>query len=175
MCSTLDPCESLYSCRDFFFIIVMNADNDFINILNEFYPFERYIVRTPKSIEPVFDDLILTEIFVPKTEIKPIIHNDELVCFTGVKNDEIYVKVKGVVGEMRIGYFDFASHIREAIRDIVITDFGPYEWQSLYVQDEDEELPELEKVLSGQKALIEKKYEECVIKDDTPNTRFVHV
>ena len=150
----------------------MNADNDFINILNEFYPFERYIVRTPKSIEPVFDDLILTEIFVPKTEIKPIIHNDKLVCFTGVENDEIYVKVKGVAGEMRIGYFDFAPHIREAIRDIVITDFGPYEWQSLYVQDEDEEFPELEKVLSEQKALIEKKYEECVIKDDTPNTRF---
>ena len=135
----------------------MNADDDFINILNEFYPFERYIVRTPKSIEPVFNDLILTEIFVPK------------------KNDEVYVKVKGVAGEIRIGYFDFAPHIRKAIRDIVITDFGPYEWQSLYVQDEDEEFPELEKVLSEQKALIEKKYEECVIKDDTPNTRFVHV
>ena len=135
----------------------MNADDDFINILNEFYPFERYIVRTPKSIEPVFDDLILTEIFVPK------------------KNDEVYVKVKGVAGEIRIGYFDFAPHIREAIRNIVITDFGHYEWQSLYVQDEDEEFPELEKVLSEQKALIEKKYEECVIKDDTPNTRFVHV
>ena len=147
----------IFLAEAFFFIIIMNADNDFINILNEFYPFERYIVRTPKSIEPIFDDLILTEIFVPK------------------KNDEIYVKVKGVAGEMRIGYFDFASHIREAIRDIVITDFGPYEWQSLYVQDEDEELPELEKVLSEQKALIEKKYEECVIKDDTPNTRFVHV
>ena len=157
MCSTLDPCESLYSCRDFFFIIIMNADNDFINIFNEFYPFERYIVRTPKSIEPVFDDLILTEIFVPK------------------KNDEVYVKVKGVAGEIRIGYFDFAPHIREAIRNIVITDFGHYEWQSLYVQDEDEELPELEKVLSEQKALIEKKYKECVIKDDTPNIRFVHV
>ena len=135
----------------------MNADKDFINIFNEFYPFERYIVRTPKSIEPVFNDLILTEIFVPK------------------KNDEVYVKVKGVAGEIRIGYFDFAPHIREAIRNIVITDFGHYEWQSLYVQDEDEELPELEKVLSEQKALIEKKYEECVIKDDTPNIRFVHV
>ena len=135
----------------------MNADDDFINILNEFYPFERYIVRTPKSIEPVFNDLILTDIFVPK------------------KNDEVYVKVKGVAGEIRIGYFDFAPHIREAIRNIVITDFGHYEWQSLYVQDENEEFPELEKVLSEQKALIEKKYEECVIKDDTPNTRFVHV
>ena len=135
----------------------MNADKDFINIFNEFYPFERYIVRTPKSIEPVFDDLILTEIFVPK------------------KNDEVYVKVKGVAGEIRIGYFDFAPHIRETIRDIVITDFGPYEWQSLYVEGEDEELPKLEKVLSEQKALIEKKYEECVIKDDTPNTCFVHV
>ena len=83
--------------------------------------------------------------------------------------------MRGVAGEIRIGYFDFASHIREAIRNIVITDFGHYEWQSLYVQDENEEFPELEKVLSEQKALIEKKYEECVIKDDTPNTRFVHV
>ena len=147
----------IFLAEAFFFIIIMNADDDFINILNEFYPFERYIVRTPKSIEPVFDDLILTEIFVPK------------------KNDEVYVKVKGVAGEIRIGYFDFAPHIREAIRNIVITDFGHYEWQSLYVQDEDEELPELEKVLSEQKALIEKKYKECVIKDDTPNIRFVHV
>ena len=147
----------IFLAEAFFFIIIMNADKDFINIFNEFYPFERYIVRTPKSIEPVFDDLILTEIFVPK------------------KNDEVYVKVKGVAGEMRIGYFDFAPHIREAIRNIVITDFGHYEWQSLYVQDEDEELPELEKVLSEQKALIEKKYKECVIKDDTPNIRFVHV
>ena len=83
--------------QGFFFIIIMNADDDFINILNEFYPFERYIVRTPKSIEPVFNDLILTEIFVPK------------------KNDEVYVKMKGVAGEIRIGYFDFAPHIREAI------------------------------------------------------------
>ena len=147
----------IFLAEAFFFIIIMNADKDFINIFNEFYPFERYIVRTPKSIEPVFNDLILTEIFVPK------------------KNDEVYVKVKGVAGEIRIGYFDFASHIREAIRNIVITDFGHYEWQSLYVQDEDEELPELEKVLSEQKALIEKKYKECVIKDDTPNIRFVHV
>ena len=165
----------IFLAEAFFFIIIMNADKDFINIFNEFYPFERYIVRTPKSIEPVFDDLILTEIFVPKTEIKPIIHNDKLVGFTGVEYDEIYVKVRGVAGEIRIGYFDFASHIREAIRNIVITDFGHYEWQSLYVQDEDEELPELEKVLSEQKALIEKKYKECVIKDDTPNIRFVHV
>ena len=150
-------------------------DREFINVINEYYPFERYIVKRPKSLNPTFDDLILTELFVPKTEIKPIIHNDKLVCFTGVKHDEIYVKVKGVAGEMRIGYFDFAPHIRETIRDIVITDFGPYEWQSLYVEGEDEELPKLEKVLSEQKALIEKKYEECVIKDDTPNTCFVHV
>lgn len=150
-------------------------DREFINVINEYYPFERYIVKSPKSLDPTFDDLILTELFVPKTEIKPIIHNDKLVCFTGVKHDEIYVKVKGVAGEMRIGYFDFAPHIRETIRDIVITDFGPYEWQSLYVEGEDEELPKLEKVLSEQKALIEKKYEECVIKDDTPNTCFVHV
>lgn len=153
----------------------MNADSDFINIFNEFYPFERYIVRTPKSIEPVFDDLILTEIFVLNTEIKPIIYDDRLVGFTGVKSDEIYVKVKGAAGEIRIGYFDFASHIREAIRNIIITDLGHYEWQSLYVQDEDEDLPELEEMLNEQKSLIETKYGECLIKKDSINARFVHV
>ena len=165
----------IFLAEAFFFFIIIMEDREFINVINEYYPFERYIVKSPKSLDPTFDDLILTELFVPKTEIKPIIHNDKLVCFTGVKHDEIYVKVKGVAGEMRIGYFDFAPHIRETIRDIVITDFGPYEWQSLYVEGEDEELPKLEKVLSEQKALIEKKYEECVIKDDTPNTCFVHV
>ena len=165
----------IFLAEAFFFFIIIMEDREFINVINEYYPFERYIVKSPKSLDPTFDDLILTELFVPKTEIKPIIHNDKLVCFTGVKHDEIYVKVKGVAGEMRIGYFDFAPHIREAIRSIVITDFGPYEWQSLYVEGEDEELPKLEKVLSEQKALIEKKYKECVIKDDTPNIRFVHV
>jgi hypothetical protein len=44
-------------------------DKEFIDVFNEYYPFERYILKNPKSIENLFDDLLLTEIFVPKTEI----------------------------------------------------------------------------------------------------------
>lgn len=151
------------------------ADKEFINVINEYYPFERYILKTPKSIEPTFDDLVLTELFVPSTEIKPVLHNDQVVCFTRVNPDEIYVKVKGKVGEMRIGYYDFAKHIREEIRCIILEDMGGFNWQSLYVQDEDEDLPDLEEMLNEQKSLIEVKYGECPIKKGSLNARFVHV
>ena len=100
------------------------TDKEFINVINKYYPFERYIVKTPKSIEPTFDDLVLTELFVPSTEIKPVLYNDKLVCFTRVNPNEIYVKVKGKAGEIRIGYYDFADHIREEIRGIILEDMG---------------------------------------------------
>ena len=51
----------------------MSYDNDFINTFNEYYPFERYIVKEPKKINYLFDDVLLTELFVPSTEIKPCI------------------------------------------------------------------------------------------------------
>lgn len=150
-------------------------DQDFINIFNTFYPFERYILRSPKSIEPLFDDIFITELFILTTEIKPIIDNDKLISFTEVNNNEIYLKVNGKAGEMRIGYFDFSDSIREEIIGIVITDMGYINWQSLYVQDEDEDIPDLEEMLNTQKSLIEEKYGECHVKIDTPSTRLIHI
>ena len=47
-------------------------DKEFINTFNEYYPFERYIVKEPKKINYLFDDVLLTELFVPSTEIKPV-------------------------------------------------------------------------------------------------------
>lgn len=134
------------------------ADKSFINVFNEYYPFDRYIIEEPKSIEPTFDDLFLTEVFVPNTEIKPIIHNDSLVSFTEVNRDEIYVKVKCKTEEFRIGYYDFEDNIRRSIINIVIEDFGEYEWECLYCQDEDTEYPELQSAINRQEALIEAKY-----------------
>ena len=37
----------------------MNVE-EFVNVFNEYYPFERYIVKTPKSIVYLFDDAQLT-------------------------------------------------------------------------------------------------------------------
>ena len=151
-------------------------DREFITIFNEYYPFTRYIIKKPKSIEPTFDDLYLTELFVPNTKIEPIIHNDKFVGFTKINNDEIYVKVKCKNNEeLRIGYYDFAEHIRDEIMYITINDMGNYNWQSLYVQDEDEDIPDLEDMLNEQKILIEAKYKKCYIKMDTPSTRFIHI
>lgn len=127
------------------------ADRDFINIFNEYYPFDRYIVKNPKKINYLFDDALLTEIFIPKVEIKPI-KNDRITRWTKVDNKEIYVKIKGKAGEMRFAYFDFNDSIRETIRGIIIEDFGC--WQSLYVEEDND--TELNKVLQEQKFLIRK-------------------
>lgn len=140
------------------------ADKSFINIFNEYYPFDRYIIEEPKSIEPTFDDLFLTEVFVPKTEIKPLLYNGKFVCYTEVNKDEIYVKVKCKTEEFRIGYYDFEDHIRRSIINTVIEDFGEYQWECLYCQDEDTEYPELQSAINRQKALIEAKYNTKTLK-----------
>lgn len=126
-----------------------NYDEDFISIFNECYPFERYIVKNPKPINCLFDDAVLTEVFVPYTEIKPILHDGKFIGHTSVNNDEVYVKIKGNAGEMRFSYFDFSDGVRENIRDIIVGDMGEYEYESLYVDHEDEE-PDLVEMLMTQ-------------------------
>lgn len=142
----------------------MNYDKNFINTFNGYYPFERYILKEPKQVNSLFDDVLLTEIFIPSTEIKPITDdNGNLITFTEVPEDEIYVKLKGPGGEFRMSYFDFADHIREEIRYSVILDFGQYEWECLYVDHEDDD-DELKEALQIQKDKIIEKYGSCEIK-----------
>lgn len=146
------------------------TDKDFIDTYNECYPFERYIVKNPKKINYLFDDALLCELFIPSTEIKPIIHDGEFVGHTKVNEDEIYIKLKcknecdDNWTEFRMAYYDFNDHIREEIRYIIISDFGRYEWECLYVDYED--VDDLEIALEIQKKLIEEKYGVCNIKDD---------
>ena len=137
---------------------------DFINVFNEYYPFERYIVKTPKSIVYLFDDALLTELFIPSTEIKPIVLDGQFIGHTKVPKNEIYVKVKGSAGEMRFALFDFADDVIDDIMSIVISDFGGYEWECLYVDHEDDN-EDLKTALLEQKRLIEEKYGECGIKN----------
>ena len=137
---------------------------DFINVFNEYYPFERYIVKTPKSIVYLFDDALLTELFIPSTEIKPIVLDGQFIGHTKVPNNEIYVKVKGSAGEMRFALFDFADAVIDDIMCIVISDFGGYEWEGLYVDHEGDN-EDLKTALLEQKRLIEEKYGECGIKN----------
>ena len=62
-------------------------------------------------LNPIFDDLILMELFVSDTEIKPVLHNGHVVYFTNINPNEVYIKA----GEMRIAYYDLAGHIRDEI------------------------------------------------------------
>lgn len=141
----------------------MNVE-EFVNVFNEYYPFERYIVKTPKSFVYLFDDAQLTEVFVPSTEIKPIVIDGQFIGHTKVPTDEIYIKVKGPAGEMRFALYDFADAVIDEIISIVISDFGGYEWECLYVEHEDDN-EDLKTALLEQKRLIEEKYGECTIKD----------
>lgn len=141
----------------------MNVE-EFINVFNEYYPFERYIVKVPKSFVYLFDDALLTEVFIPSTEIKPIVLDGQFMGHTKVPKKEIYVKVKGPAGEMRFALFDFADAVIEDIMWIVISDFGGYEWEGLYVDHENDN-EDLKIALLEQKRLIEEKYGECNVKD----------
>ena len=153
------------------------TDTEFINVFNEYYPFEKYIVKTPKPIDNLFDDLLLIELFVPNTKIEPILYdkNDgtkSILTWIKINKDEIYIKVKGVSGEARLAYYDFSDHIREEIRGIIIKDMGGFNWQSLYVEAEDEN--SLKEMLNEQKTLLESKYGECSIKKDSINAHFIY-
>lgn len=150
-------------------------DKDFLNTFNEYYPFERYIVKEPKRINYLFDDVVLTELFVPSTELKPIIRDGKYVGSTQINDDDIYVKLKTSSGEFRMAYYDFNDHIREEIRSVIIDDFGGWEWECLYISyddgdDENEDQQCADKVLSDalqtQKKLIKDKYGVCNIKDN---------
>ena len=141
---------------------------EFINEFNSYYPFERYIVKNPKPINRLFDDVVVTELFVPNTEIKPIIENGRFVGHTKINNDEIYIKLKGKAGEMRFALYDLTDVVIYDIIGDIINDFGDYEWEGLYVEHEEidgENNDSLKTALLEQKRLIEKKYGECVIKD----------
>lgn len=144
-----------------------NYDEDFLKTFNECYPFERYIFKDPKPLGMTFDDILLTEVFVPYTEIKPMFNEDgSFSRYTKIPYNKVFVKVIGNAGEMRIGYLDFEDHIREMIRYNFIEDFGGYEYEGLYVDHEDEgdDNASLIAVLKKQKTLIEEKYGECNVK-----------
>ena len=140
------------------------TDKDFIDTYNEYYPFERYIVKNPQQINYLFDDVLLCELFIPSTEIKPIIHEGEFVGFTKINDDDVYIKLKTSAGEIRMAYYDFNDHIREEVRHIIISDFGHYEFECLYVEHEDDS--DLSIALQIQKKLIEEKYGTCNVKDN---------
>jgi hypothetical protein len=65
-----------------------------------------------------------------------------------------------------MAYYDFNDHVREEIRNIIISDFGNYEWECLYVEHEDDGDEDLKKALLAQKKLIEEKYGTCNVKDN---------
>ena len=90
--------------------------------------------------------------------------DDQFIGFTEIPKNEIYVKVKGSAGDMRFALVDFADSVIEDIMCIVISDFGVYEWEGLYVEHEDDD-EYLKTALLEQKRLIEEKYGECGIKD----------
>ena len=143
-------------------------DKKFLNVFNEYYPFERYIFKEPKSLGLTFDDAVLTELFVPYTEIKPILNPDgSFARFTKLNPNEVYVKVKGDAGEMRFAYIDFNDHIRQQIQWDFVEDLGQYNYELLYVEPENEnDNAELKELLKVQFRLIKDKYGDCKIKNN---------
>lgn len=145
---------------------------DFLSVFNDRYPFERYIFNTPCNLGNLFDDVLVTEVFVPSTEIKPYFSdNGEYIDSTEVPVDEIYLKLKGPGGEFRMGLIDFDKPIYENVIFKLYEDFGEYAWECLYMDyDEEDAYDELQEVLLDQKRMITNKYGICNIKEYVDKT-----
>jgi hypothetical protein len=145
---------------------------DFLSVFNDRYPFERYIFNTPCSLDNLFDDVLVTEVFVPSTEIKPYFSDDgQYLDSTEVPVDEIYLKLKGPGGEFRMGLIDFDKPIYENVIFRLYEDFGDYAWECLYMDyDEEDTYDELQEVLLEQKRMITNKYGVCNIKEHVDKT-----
>ncbi len=149
----------------------MDYDEDFLSTFNVWYPLERYIFEEPKSLGLDFDDVQLMEIFVPSTKIEQIFSNGQYMGSTHVHPDDVYVKVKGPAGEMRFGYMDFNSHIRDTIIEEFYEDFGDC-FQYLYIDTEDAEIiEELKCILNKQYTLIMERYGTCKVTKNIPGCR----
>ena len=120
----------------------------------------------------MFDDVLVIEVFVPSTEIKPYFSEDGQ-CFDSneIPKDEIYLKLKGPGVEFRMGLIDFDKHIYENVIFRLYEDFGDYAWECLYMDyDEEDAYDELQEVLLEQKRMITNKYGICNIKEHVDKT-----
>ena len=142
----------------------MTHDEAFLDIFNFHYPFVRYIIQNPKSIGNLYDDAILTEIFIPRID-----NSEELIG-----SEEVYIEIKGKAGRMRFAFYDFEEHIRLNIIRIIIEDFGSYEYECLYI-DNDDTYDVLKLKLDTQKKLITEKYGECFVKNDNYLANFLNL
>lgn len=142
----------------------MTHDESFLDIFNFHYPFEKYIVLNPKSIGNLYDDAILTEIFIPRID-----NSEELIG-----SEEVYIEIKGKAGRMRFAFYDFEEHIRLNIIRIIIEDFGSYEYECLYI-DNDNTYDVLKSKLDVQKKLITEKYGECFVKNNNYLANFLNL
>ena len=140
-------------------------NTDFINTFNEYYPFERFIFSKPKQINYLFDDVMITELFIPSTEIKPVTDGDgRLEYHTSFDIETIYVKLEVSGKSFRMALYDFAPHIIDEITYSVINDFDSYAWECLYCETEDDS--DLKEALFKQREMITQKYGKCKIKDN---------
>lgn len=142
----------------------MTHDEMFLDVFNFHYPFEKYIVLNPEPIGFLYDDAILTEIFIPRI--------DDLEKLIG--SEKVYVEIKGKAGRMRFAFYDFEEHIRLNIIRIIIEDFGDYEYECLYI-DNNDTYDVLKPKLDIQKKLIIEKYGECFVKNDNYLANFLNL
>lgn len=148
------------------------AIQDFINTFNEYYPFDTYILKTPKQINTLFEEILITEIFIPNTNINPILSEERKnTCFTSINKKDIYVNVLVKGMEFKMWFYDFAEHVQENIVNSVIDDFEPLEWENLYIDYEEE--TKLSEILQEQQKLLILKYGFCNIKNNIYNSQLL--
>jgi hypothetical protein len=121
----------------------------FLNIFNDYYPFERYIFIAPLEYPKTMH---VSEIYVkeiPDGDFNP---------------EDVLITLKSSDGEIEFSYFGLSNDLQGKISDGFRLDLGYREFEMLYSERECEK--ELGKKLTQQYKLIMQKYGECHIKEN---------
>lgn len=117
------------------------TEKEFIRMLCETYPFQRYIFRLPRSLTFYNVRAIIKEFFI-----------------TDDKNPLVTIWIGDVY--IDIPYFDFKEHTRTEIINLTMEDISLESWDALYNNNPD---CGLMYGIEKQEMLINKKYKECKV------------
>lgn len=114
---------------------------EFLNIFNEDYPYERYIFKNPKPISIAFNKLLLTEIWIPYTKIEPVLYDlngkKAISYWTKIPDSDVNVKCSTESGEIILfNYYDFCDGVQENIISNWLEEIGDA-YQQMYIDYED--------------------------------------
>lgn len=114
--------------------------DEFVQIMDTYYPLERYIFSKPKRLDEKTCTRLMKDIHYKR-------------------DGQLWLTIKGGAGEVSMMYDEFSDYYKKFIKEALVEDFGADNWQALYTETEDD--TQLREALKGQVEAIMVKDGDC--------------